>query len=625
MLRSSSSFRRTGSHFFQKKELLSSTMKRTLLGLTKGYSSLVNTRVSAMQLPIGYDNFRKVIENKLDFVDKSLFVRDVIDNRSTEVAVFTRQRRFGKTLNLSMLHNFLSSETDGQSTKGLFDTLKIAKLAPDYMQHQGKYPVVFVTFKDIKQNSYKAAHQKMIELMVKTFGDHYYLKNSDKLLSHQKRLYLTILDGTPNEAQLENALQTLTQCLHQHHGIKPWVLIDEYDTPIQSAYVNGYYEQMIDTMRGIFGAALKTNPCLDRAVITGILRVAKESLFSGVNNLEIYSLLRPEYGQYFGFTEEEVDELLKKAQLTHQSDDIKAWYNGYKAGDVTIYNPWSVMNCLKQKGALAPYWVNTSDNQLIRNLLIKSSSAFKANFELLLQNKPIERIIDENTVFGDLETNESAAWSLLLMAGYLKPISQVRTNDGLSCQLAIPNQEVRDLYQQIIKQWLSNGHGIEWYNHFLDNLLTGQIEEFQRDLTDIMERIVGIRDTSHDPEAFYHGLVIGLTASLSRHKNYEIQSNRESGYGFYDYLIFSKDDSRPTIVLEFKKVQPHKDPEKLEQHLQQAAKEGLAQIARQHYLSEAEKRGATNILKISLAFCGKRFHLEHEHIGAASSPKIKRS
>ena len=372
-------------------------------------------------------------------------------------------------------------------------------------------------------------------------------------------------------------------------------------------------------MRSVFASALKTNPYLNRAVITGILRIAKESLFSGVNNLEVYSLLRSEYGQYFGFTEEEVDDLIQKAQLTIPADDIKTWYNGYQMGDKIVYNPWSVVNCIKRKGVLEPYWVNTSDNELIRDLLIKSSGAFKANFESLLQDIPIEHIIDENTVFGYLEENESALWSLLLMAGYLKPVSQTLTDRGRQCSLAIPNKEVKNLYRQLIEQWLSNGHGLEWYDQFLNNLLSGNIDAFRRDLTDIMERIISVRDTSRDPEAFYHGLILGLTASLAYHKNYEIGSNRESGYGFYDYMIFSKDTQKPTIILEFKKVDAHKDSDTLQRHLELAAVNGLAQIARQRYLAEAEKRGATNILKLSIAFCGKRFHLEHEHTGATMS------
>ena len=565
-----------------------------------------------MGLPIGYDNFRELIENKLEFVDKSLFIDEIINDIVTKAAVITRPRRFGKTLNLSMLHTFLSKEVHGKLTKDLFHDLKITENKDLCAKHQGQYPVIFVTFKDVKNDHYKEAYAKLCELMSRTYMEHCYLLSSTKLLSYQKKIFESVLEEKASETHISSALLNLTQFLYLHHDVKPWLLIDEYDTPIQASYVSGYYEPMMNTMRGLFGSVLKTNPYLYRAVITGILRVAKESLFSGINNLEVYSLLRSEYGEYFGFTEEEMDELLKKADLVNHSKEIKDWYNGYQVGNTVVYNPWSVANCIKQKGELQPYWVNTSDNQLIRSILVRSSMAFKEQFELLLQDKPVEQLIDENTVFGDLQANESAAWSLLLMAGYLKVVSQKKTDDGLWCTLAIPNKEVKNLYQQIIKQWLSNGHGIAWYNQFLDHLLTGNIELFEQELKEIMEQTVSSHDTSRNPEAFYHGLMIGLTASLHHSAHYEIQSNKESGYGRYDYLIFSRDKNKPTVLLEFKKISAVKDPEQIDISLEQAAQEALDQIDQKQYLAEVKKRGNTNILKIGLAFCGKRFKIKWE-------------
>jgi len=563
-----------------------------------------------MPLPIGYDNFRELIENKLEFVDKSLFIDEIMDDIVTKVAVITRPRRFGKTLNLSMLHQFLSPEVNGKSTKDLFHHLKIAENKDLCEKYQGKYPVIFITFKDVKNDHYEEAYAILCKLMARVYFEHYYLLSSPKLVAHQKKAFEAILEETASPASIQSSLLDLTQLLSIHHGVNPWLLIDEYDTPIQASYVHGYYDPMMNTMRGLFGSVLKTNPYLYRAVITGILRVAKESLFSGVNNLEVYSLLRSEYGQYFGFTEEEMDELLKKAALVKNSKEIKDWYNGYQVGNTVVYNPWSVVNCIKQKGELQPYWVNTSDNQLIRTILVRSNTGFKEQFELLLQDKPVEQLIDENTVFGDLIKNESAAWSLLLMAGYLKVISQKKTDDGLWCTLAIPNKEVRNLYQQIIKQWLSNEHGIAWYNQFLDHLLTGNIELFEQELKEIMEQTVSSYDTGRNPEAFYHGLMIGLTASLHHSENYEIQSNKESGYGRYDYLIFSRDKNKPTVLLEFKKISTGKDLEQLDISLEQAAQEALDQIDQKQYLAEVKKRGSTHILKIGLAFCGKRFKIK---------------
>ena len=567
------------------------------------------------KLPIGYDNFRELIDNKLDFVDKTLFIRDIIDDNATKVAVILRPRRFGKTLNLSMLHYFLASEAYRRPTEGLFNGLKIDRTGEKYLSHRGKYPVIFITFKDIKTSHFLEASEKLAYLIKRVFNEHDYLKNSDRLNESQKKSYETIFMGQPTQIEIENSLTLLTECLFTHHGVQPWLLIDEYDTPIQSAYLNNYFTPMMELMRGLFGAALKNNPYLNRAVITGILRVAKENLFSGINNLEVYSVLQPEYAEYFGFTESEVQELLKKYNLEAKTEDIKYWYNGYQVADVTLYNPWSIVNCIKKKGTLAPYWVNTSDNQLIRTLLVKSSEHFKEAFETLLQGQSIKKIINEDMVFADLIQNERAAWSLLLAAGYLKVTSKTLVLQGLECDVEIPNNEVKRLYQQIIMQWLGNGGGSEKFTEFLNYLLTGDIKAFERDFRELMEQSISHHDTAKQPEAFFHGLMLGLTASLYYDPNYELHSNRESGYGRYDYLIISKDATRPTILLEFKKVDPVKDPELLTEKLQQEAGNALAQINQHRYATEAKQRGCTKLLKVGLAFCGKRFEIASEEIG----------
>jgi hypothetical protein len=561
-----------------------------------------------MQLPVGYDNFGDIIEKKLDLVDKSLFIQEVMNGQSIQAAVIVRPRRFGKTLNLSMLHHFLAAEIDGRPTRDLFEGLKITQHKELCEKHQGKYPVIFVTFKDVKDGHYQGFYNSLCNVMSRLYMQHHYLLSSDKLLPYQKQVFASVLEERASEANIQSSLLNLTHALYLHHGVKPWLLIDEYDSPIQASYIHHYYQQAIDLFRNLFSRVLKTNPYLQRAVITGVLRIAKESLFSGLNNLEVYSMLRSDYGQYFGFTEEEVDTLLQTAQLENQAHEIKAWYNGYQAGNIVLYNPWSLVNCIKRKGELMPYWNNTSDNQLIKTILIQSSADFKADFETLLQNKSVEHLLDEHTVFGDLHKG-SAAWSLLFMAGYLKVISQENTVRGLLCQLTIPNQEVRNLYQQIIEQWLANGHGIEWYNGFINHLLEGNIEAFERDLKHIMEQTVSSHDTSHDPEAFYHGLMVGLTASLYQNKHYDIQSNRESGYGRYDYMIFSHDRSKPTLLLEFKRVEIVKDTDLLLQKLEQAAQAAVEQISHTHYFAEAKKHGSTHIIQIGLAFCGKRFKL----------------
>lgn len=567
-----------------------------------------------MQLPLGYDNFKELIDNQLDFVDKSLFIQEILEDKATKAAVITRPRRFGKTLNLSMLHHFLAAEVNGQSTKGLFDGLKIASLGDEYLRHQGRYPVIFMTFKGVKDGGFEHALQKIAMLMAEVYREHRYLLSSSQLSEEDKKFCKAILGQTANQSMLETAIKNLTFYLYQHYGVKPWLLIDEYDTPIQSAYLNNYFKPMIECMRALLGETLKTNPYLERAVITGILRISKENLFSGLNNLEVYSVVQSEYGQYFGFTEEEVLDLLHQSGLTAHAEEIRNWYNGYQIGKWTVYNPWSIVKCIRRQGELAHYWINTSDNELIKDLLTHSDESFRTQFEDLLRGETVEKVIDERVVFADLKKNETAAWTLLLMAGYLKVMSSRREEEELWCTLDIPNREVRSAYRQIIRQWLSNGHGVEWFNQFLNHLLTGNLTAFEADFRHLVEETFSVHDTSKDPEAFYHGFMVGATASLYHNKNYEIKSNRESGYGRYDYLIFSHDDSKPTILFEIKRVKMTEkiSADDLDKILTQAAQQALAQIQQQNYLSEARQRGRTNILKIGLAFCGKRFKVEFE-------------
>lgn len=561
-----------------------------------------------LRLPIGLENFGEIVSKKLDFVDKSLLIKAVLDDVSTKVIVLTRPRRFGKTLNLSMLQHFFANEAYGLKTKNLFDGLKITACGEEYLRHQGQYPVIFISLKDVRDHSFEHALGNLEELIRRIYQEHRSVLTV--LDEEEKTLYHKILAKQAALPELQNSLRNLTEYLFRYTGQKPWLLIDEYDSPIQSAFLQGYYDEMISLIRNLFSAALKTNPYLEKSVITGILRIAKESLFSGLNNVEVYTLLNTQYGEYFGFTEEEVQSLLHRSGLDHDSQAIRNWYNGYQAGNTVIYNPLSIAKCIKEQGELQPYWVNTSDNQLIRTLLIRSSGNFKMHFEQLLQDHSTQALIDENMVFADLDKSETAVWSLLFMAGYLKVVSRRREDQGVICQLAIPNREVRNLYRQIIENWLSNGYGVMWYNTFLDHLLTGNFRAFSDELKQVMENIVSSHDTARDPEVFYHGLIIGLTASLYKNPNYEIHSNRESGYGRYDYLILSHDKNKPTLILEFKRVDSVKDPEQLERKLEQAAQEALTQIEQQHYLTEAQQRGYTRILKIGLAFCGKHFKLQ---------------
>lgn len=566
-----------------------------------------------MKLPIGQSDFKKIVEGGFKLIDKSLLIPEIL--KEAEVILITRPRRFGKTLNMSMLRYFFAKDVHGQPTQNLFNNLKVAQAGDIIQQHQGKYPVIFLSFKDIKESSFELAYDKIYETLIALYDEFSYLQESSALSEHQKDFFKQILKREANQAQLENSLQMLSLCLFKHHGEKVIILIDEYDTPIQSGYLKDYYERTIALFRNFFGAALKDNPHLFKAVLTGILRISRESLFSGLNNLKVYSVLHPQFGSFFGFTETEVAELLDKAQLQNKASELKHWYNGYHFGNTVLYNPWSIVNCIQDGGSFKTFWINTSDNELIKSLLLKSSADFKHRLEILLEGSPIERLIDENVVFPDLKKNtDSAIWSFLVMTGYLKIGTHEDTNRGSLCQLAIPNQEIRNLYQTIIESWLANGRGLEWYTEFLNNLLTGKMEAFKRDLQHIMEHTVSAHDVGKEPEAFYHGLMIGLTASLSKQENYEIKSNRESGYGRYDYVILSRDPEKLSLILEFKQAtlsQTKANNTEIESLLKTLAQEALQQIDQRAYATELKQRGITKILKIGIAFNAKHFGLAY--------------
>jgi hypothetical protein len=560
----------------------------------------------SLKMPIGYSDFRILIENRCYFSDKSLFIQKILDD--AQVVLITRPRRFGKTLNMSMLQHFLAKEILGQPTQALFDGLKITQADDEYLRHQGQYPVIFLSLKDIKSNNFATAYNSLAYYLRLLYAEHRHLLSSDVLYEEEKQLFQDILNERASATHMQYALRTLSEYLFRYHGNRAVILIDEYDTPIQEAYLHGYYDEAINFFRNFLGAGLKDNPYLFKAVLTGILRVSKESLFSDLNNVRVYTLLNSEYGEFFGFTEEEVTALLQNTQLEAAAPSIKEWYNGYQAGNTTVYNPWSIINCVAEKGELKPYWVNTSSNMLVRKLITESSIRFKEQLEKLLQGQSLQRAIDENIVFKFLNSNETAVWSLLLMAGYLKVTSKELSDRGFSCKIQIPNREVSNLYRIIIEQWLANGRGIDWYVESLDYLFQGNAREFERYLQQMMLQVISVHDIAREPEAFYHGLLLGFSAGL-RPEHYEILSNRESGLGRYDLAVVAKDKNKHSVIFEIKSVTVPKskkeDEEFLETTLENSATEALQQIENLNYIAEFEKRGITKIVKMGLAFCGK--------------------
>ncbi len=552
-----------------------------------------------MRWPIGGSDFAEMVDKRLDFVDKTLFIKEVFDNPRIKVTVITRPRRFGKTLNLSMLRCFLAAEVYGHTTQHLFEGLKIADMGDEYMRYQGKYPVIFISFKDVKNLDYETTYANLCHLLCQLYREHRYLLSSPKLGDDEKQAFLSVLKKEASSDLIQTALLDLSRYLHQHHDVKPWILIDEYDSPIQAGYLHDYYDSIIQVMRGLFGSALKDNPFVEKVIITGILRVSKESLFSGINNIKVYSTFNTEYSEHFGFTEPEVEGLLQKANLKQCYIQIRQWYNGYQMGNSIIYNPWSVINCLQEKGLIRLYWANTSGNDLVKHLLAHGDETIKKELESIILGDSITALIDENLVFSDLEKNRDGLWTMLFFCGYLKATHTEFKEGKIQCELASPNQEITALYRDIIRSWLSEPLGYTQYLEFLLSLTEGRVDEFADRLQRYLIQTLSIFDTSgREPEKFYHGFVLGMMVTLS--ETHEIKSNYESGYGRYDVMLIPKDREQLGIILEFKTVREKKTP------LKKAAQDALQQIVQRQYAAQLHQHGIHNILQMGLAFRGKQ-------------------
>jgi hypothetical protein len=556
-----------------------------------------------MQFPIGVSDFKALIEYRSPltnegylYIDKSLFIKEILED-GTPVLVITRPRRFGKTLNLSMLQHFFAAEVTGQTTKGLFNGLEISKESK-CMEYQGKYPVVFISFKDVKEPDFELCLSNIGAVMSAIYREHRTMLESTNIPKDDLKYIETILEEKATRIQLQDSIKRLLELLKKYYKESPILLIDEYDTPLQEAYLNGYYQELIPFFRNFLSKPLKDYKLLNRAILTGILRVSKESLFSGLSNVKVYSVLDQNYCNYFGFTEEEVNKLLTKAKLPHNATQTKEWYNGYNFGDTTIYNPWSIINFIKDQGKrLKSYWINTSGNEIIKNIIIRSSFNAQEKIAELIAGKTIKEYIDEHIVFTDLEKNPDAIWGLLLIAGYLKYISYKDQGRRALCELKLPNNEIEDFYTSTIEEWLTGDRGLSWYLAFLDSLTKGRIAEFEEKLQAWMLDTLSFHDvTKESPENVYHVLLLGLTAGLK--ETHTINSNKESGLGRYDLEIMPNDPKQLGIIIELKAT---KNPLKLEEE----ANEALDQIKKLNYAAKLKSKGIVNICLIGLSCSGR--------------------
>jgi hypothetical protein len=553
-----------------------------------------------LRLPIGISDFRELREKTLTYVDKTGLLIDLIDMPGAKVLLLPRPRRFGKTLNLSMLRCFFERQPEDLSH--LFADLAVWRAGDAYREHFQRYPVIFLTFRDVKAASFEQCWAGVTRKIQTLVREHRALLDSGVLQPGEEKDFHALLDGTAEPVLYRNALGDLSRYLHRATGERAIILIDEYDQPIHAGYVHGYAREILDFCRAFLTSGLKDNPHLERGVITGILRVARESIFSGLNNLGVYTLLRSRFATSFGFTENEVQDLLASAGRSDAMAEVQRWYNGYRFAGHVIYNPWSVLNFLADAGEPAqPYWLNTSDNALIKHLLEHHAGRLHAPFEDLLAGRSVERTIDENVILDQLEDDEDALWNLLVFSGYLNAEAQPRPPGAPMTifRLSIPNIEVRLVYTETFNDWMkkrlrSQGGDLR---RFIEALLGGDATGLEHEIQALARSMLSYHDTAKHPEALYHGFMLGLLAVLE--PGHTVRSNRESGKGRPDVLIAPRTPGQPGVVLELKLARHGKKT------LEQALDEGARQLGDNDYQAELRAVRAEPIHALVIAFDGK--------------------
>ena len=561
--------------------------------------------VRKKKLPIGIENFEDMIKEDFYYVDKTGFIADLLYNWGA-VNLFTRPRRFGKSLNMSMLEHFFSLNGD----KSIFDGLEISKEASLCEEYMGKYPVISISLKGIDARSYEMAYQMAVRVMIEAAAKFYFLLDSEELNSHDRADYEQLLDRNMNESMLGSSLKLLSGMLEKHYGTKVILLIDEYDVPLAKAHANGYYDQMVSLIRGLLGEALKTNNSLKFAVLTGCLWISKESIFTGLNNLKVLTIADERFDEYFGFTDKEVGELLEYYDVADHYDKVKRWYDGYQFGNVEIYCPWDVLNhCdrIRSEPHVQPenYWINTSSNDVVKRLIQESANATtKREIERLVAGETIIKEIHQELTYPEIYQTIDHIWSLLFTTGYL---TQRGRAEGRQMKLAIPNLEIRDIFTTQIMEFFKENvqKDGDTLNLFCDALKKGDADVVENVFTEYLRRSISIRDTfikKDMKENFYHGIVIGILGVKDR---WGISSNQEMGEGYADILV-EPDTGDMGIIIEVKYAH-NKD-------LDAACKKALKQMAYTGYEEELEDGGVEHILKYAIACYKKRCKVMLERV-----------
>ena len=553
-------------------------------------------------LPIGVSDYIRA-QAEYYYVDKTLLIKELLD-RKAYVSLFTRPRRFGKTLNMDMLRVFF--EISKEDTSMYFVDKAIWKCGEEYRNHQGQYPVVFLSFKDVEFDTWEATLTKISSLIQEEFGRHKELKNSPKLEKYEKDYYEKVVNGQGDEVDISSSLQKLTKMLASHYGKAPIVIIDEYDTPIQEGYSKSFYDEIIGFMRNFFSGGFKDNKYLSFGFMTGILKIAQESIFSGLNNLSVHSVMDDEYDSYFGFTKSEVERMLTYYGVLDKEEEMRHWYDGYIFGKQEIYNPWSVINYISKGCLPQAYWVNTGKNEVLKNVLKEASGDIIEKLYGLLRGERVIARIDQNVVYRSLEDNPSNIYSLLLVAGYLKaPKKELQGDGSWLCEVAIPNREISVVYKSDILDYLIRIGvlGNATANMIAESLYSKDTVKLQNGIGEYMKKSISFYDAGS--EGFYHGLMLGLIALMDN--QYRIKSNRESGDGRYDIAMFPREKKYPGIIMELKWKKDLNDDE-----LDALSLDALTQIKDRGYSNEMAIEGIADIVTFGIAFSGKNVKIRTE-------------
>lgn len=546
-----------------------------------------------LPLPIGVSDYRLAC-SEYYYVDKTMMIRDFIDERPM-VSLFTRPRRFGKTLNMDMIRTFF--EKTDEDTSVYFRDKDIWRCGPKYQAYQGKYPVIFITFKDIKFNTWEETFAAMRDLFAKEAYRHIELRTSEKCDEYDRRMFEGLLRGDSGEVELSGALQNLSRMLHKHVGVAPIIIIDEYDIPIQQGYMRGYYDQVILFMRNLFSGGLKDNKHLSYGFLTGILRVARESIFSGLNNLTIHSVLDSKYSSYFGFTAAEVQAMAEYYGAAGRYEEICEWYDGYRFGQTEIFNPWSVINYFHNECEPRAFWQSTGNNDIIGEVIAHADKEIYQKLTALVNGKSFTTYIDTGVIYPQIRNNPSTIYSFLLVAGYLKVVKKTSAFNGdYMCEVALPNKEISLVYHKEILEKLDRVIPSPLAVSIQEAVFSGNGERLQELIQRLLLESVSCYDTAG--ENFYHGFMLGICALLG---DSYTTSNQESGDGRYDIQLMPANNRLPGILIELKAGKNCTG-----EQLKKLAETALRQIEEKKYDTKMKQKGVQDIYKYGVAFCGKR-------------------